>query len=470
MVNERDIEKRDDRVQDDRVPLISQDETRKENNFMVYLSTFVAVCGSFSFGTGVGYSSPTEASIKKDLNLTIAQYSLFGSILTFGAMIGAVASGPMSDFFGRKGALRISSAFCIGGWLAIYLAQGPVPLDAGRLATGYGMGVFSYVVPVFIAEIAPRQLRGLLTAANQLLIATGTSVSFVIGTLLHWRTMALIGLIPCAVLLVGLFFIPESPRWLAKIGNQVEFDLALQKLRGKDVNVSEAADEIKEYIETLEELPKARLIDLFQRRYLRSVIIGVGLMIFQQFGGINGICFYATSIFASAGFSADIGNIIYAILQVVVTTLNALFIDKAGRKPLLLVSATGMALGCLLAAASFYIKTYQIALAAAPALAVTGILLYIVGYSLGMGAVPWVIMSEIFSIDVKRTAGGLVTLVNWAGAWAVSYTFNFLFTWSCYGTFLLYAAVNVACILFVIKLVPETKRQTLEQIQAGITH
>ncbi|KAJ0946391.1 putative major facilitator, sugar transporter, major facilitator superfamily [Helianthus annuus] len=461
---------KENKGQDSRAPLIAQDGRRKENNYMVYLSTFVAVCGSFSFGTGVGYSSPSEAGIKKDLNLTIAQYSLFGSILTFGAMIGAVASGPMADFFGRKGAMRISSIFCIGGWLAIYLAQGPVPLDTGRLATGYGMGVFSYVVPVFIAEIAPKQLRGLLTAANQLLIIAGVSVSFVIGTLLHWRTMALAGLIPCVVLLVGLSLIPESPRWLAKIGKQAEFDFALRKLRGTDVDVSEEAAEIKDYIETLDKLPKARLFDLFQTRYLKSVIIGVGLMIFQQFGGINGICFYASSIFASAGFAADIGTITYAVLQVVVTTLNALFIDKAGRKPLLLVSVTGMALGCLLAAASFYMKTYQIALAAAPALAVTGILLYIAGFSLGMGAVPWVIMSEIFPINIKGTAGGLVTLVNWAGAWAVSYTFNFLLTWSSYGTFLLYAAVNVACIVFVINLVPETKGRTLEEIQAAINH
>ncbi|KAJ0610315.1 putative major facilitator, sugar transporter, major facilitator superfamily [Helianthus annuus] len=461
---------KENKGQDGRAPLIGQDGRRKENNYMVYLSTFVAVCGSFSFGTGVGYSSPSEAGIKKDLNLTIAQYSLFGSILTFGAMIGAVASGPMADFFGRKGAMRISSIFCIGGWLAIYLAQGPVPLDTGRLATGYGMGVFSYVVPVFIAEIAPKQLRGLLTAANQLLIIAGVSVSFVIGTLLHWRTMALAGLIPCVVLLVGLSLIPESPRWLAKIGKQAEFDFALRKLRGTDVDVSEEAAEIKDYIETLDKLPKARLFDLFQTRYLKSVIIGVGLMIFQQFGGINGICFYASSIFASAGFAADIGTITYAVLQVVVTTLNALFIDKAGRKPLLLVSVTGMALGCLLAAASFYMKTYQIALAAAPALAVTGILLYIAGFSLGMGAVPWVIMSEIFPINIKGTAGGLVTLVNWAGAWAVSYTFNFLLTWSSYGTFLLYAAVNVACIVFVINLVPETKGKTLEEIQAAINH
>ncbi|GJZ08262.1 sugar transporter ERD6-like protein 7 [Tanacetum coccineum] len=193
MVTNKDMEKTEDRGQDYRAPLIPKDERRKENNSVVYLSTFVAVCGSYSYGTGIGYSSPSEAAIKKDLNLTISQYSLFGSILTLGAMIGAVASGPMADYFGRKGALRISSIFCIGGWLAIYLSQGPVPLDTGRLATGFGMGIYSYVVPVFIAEISPKQLRGLLTAANQLLIVTGVSISFIIGTQLHWRTLALSG-------------------------------------------------------------------------------------------------------------------------------------------------------------------------------------------------------------------------------------------------------------------------------------
>ncbi|KAK2990542.1 hypothetical protein RJ640_019822 [Escallonia rubra] len=122
--------------------------------------------------------------------------------------------------------------------------------------------------------------------------------------------------------------------------------------------------------------------------------IGVGLMVFQQFGGISGICFYVSSIFESVGFPSNFGTIVYACLQVVITALGALLIDRAGRKPLLLISASGLVLGCLLTAVSFYLKTYEIALKAAPALAVTGILLYIGSFSAGMGAVPWVVMSE----------------------------------------------------------------------------
>ncbi|XP_021279495.1 sugar transporter ERD6-like 7 [Herrania umbratica] len=445
------------------------DQTSSKANFwMVYVSTFVAVCGSFEFGSCAGYSSPTQTAIREDLSLTIAEYSVFGSILTFGAMIGAITSGPIADFIGRKGAMRTATGFCVAGWLAIYFAKGALALDIGRLATGYGMGVFSYVVPVFIAEIAPKNLRGALTTINQLMICCGVSVAFIIGTVLTWRTLALTGLIPCAILLFGLFFIPESPRWLAKIGREKEFEAALQDLRGKDADISKEAADIRDYIETLQRLQKAKMLDLFQQRYLRSVIIGVGLMVFQQFGGINGICFYVSNIFESAGFSASVGTIIYAILQVVITGLNATVIDKAGRKPLLLVSSAGLVLGCILSGISFYLKDHNLALNSVPILAVTGILMYIGSFSAGMGAVPWVVMSEIFPINIKGVAGSLATLVNWFGAWAVSYTFNFLMSWSSYGTFILYAAINALAILFVVTVVPETKGKTLEQIQAAI--
>lgn len=463
---------RESLLQDENSPADGEYEPSQKSSqghhWMVYFSTFVSVCGSFEFGSCAGYSSPTQSAIREDLDLSLAEYSVFGSILTFGAMIGAITSGPIADFIGRKGAMRMSAVLCIAGWFCIYFAEGALALDIGRLATGYGMGVFSYVVPVFIAEIAPKDLRGALTTINQFMICAGVSVAFIVGTVITWRNLALTGLIPCVVLLLGLFLIPESPRWLAKTGREKEFESALQKLRGKDADISQEATEIQDYIATLEKLPKPKFLELFQRRYLRSVIIGVGLMVCQQFGGINGICFYTGDIFETAGFSSSIGTITYACLQVVVTGIGAAFIDKAGRKPLLLVSATGLVLGCGLAAIAFYMKVHELSLQAVPILAVTGILLYIGAFSIGMGAVPWVVMSEIFPINIKGRAGSLATLVNWFGAWLCSYTFNFLMTWSSYGTFILYGVVNALAILFVIMVVPETKGRTLEQIQAAI--
>ncbi|KAG2693574.1 hypothetical protein I3760_08G102700 [Carya illinoinensis] len=446
----------------------SSQKSSQGHHWMIYFSTFVAVCGSYEFGACAGYSSPTQSAIREDLSLSLAEYSVFGSILTFGAMIGAITSGPIADFVGRKGAMRVSAAVGTAGWLAIYFAEGALALDIGRLATGYGMGLFSYVVPVFIAEIAPKDLRGALTTINQFMICAAVSVSFIIGTVLTWRALALTGLIPIVVLLLGLFLIPESPRWLVKTRREKEFEAALQKLRGKDVDISQEAAEIQDYIVTLELLPKPTFLELFQKRYSRSVIIGVGLMVCQQFGGINGICFYTGEIFETAGFSSSIGTITYACLQVVVTGLGAAFIDRAGRKPLLLVSASGLVLGCILTAIAFYMKAHELALQAVPILAVTGILLYIGSFSIGMGAVPWVVMSEIFPINIKGRGGSLATLVNWFGAWLCSYTFNFLMSWSSYGTFILYAAINALAIVFVVTVVPETKGRTLEQIQAAI--
>ncbi|KAL9271827.1 Sugar transporter ERD6-like 7-like protein [Drosera capensis] len=427
---------------------------RRRQPWMVYLSTIVAVCGSYEFGACAGYSSPTQSAITEDLSLSTAEYSVFGSILTFGAMIGAITSGVIADHIGRKGAMRVYAVFCAAGWLSIYFAEGIVALDIGRLAGGYGMGAFSYVVPIYIAEIAPMELRGALTSLNQVMICAGVSVAYIIGIVLSWRALALTGLIPCAILLVGLFFIPESPRWLLKRGHHKEFEVALQKLRGKDVDVTRESEEIQNYIEELQQLPKAH--------------IGIGLMVIQQFGGINGVCFYTASIFKSAGFSTNIGTISYACIQVVVTVFGATLIDKAGRKPLLLVSGVGLVLGCSLAALSFYFKAHDIATKASPALAVAGILVYIAAFSVGMGAVPWVVMSEVFPINIKGIAGSLATLVNWFGAWAVSYTFNFLMSWSSYGTFILYAAINALAIVFVVYVVPETKGRSLEEIQATI--
>ncbi|WCJ23599.1 Major facilitator superfamily protein [Euphorbia peplus] len=433
---------------------------------MVLLSSIVAICGSFQFGICVGYSAPTQAAIMESLNLTTAQYSMFGSILTIGAMLGAITSGPITDYFGRKGAMRFSSVICISGWLAVFFSKNYLWLDVGRVLTGFGIGVFSFVVPVFIAEIAPKNLRGRLTTLNQLMIVIGGSASFLIGSVISWRALALTAISPCILLLAGLFFVPESPRWLMKVGREKEFLTSLQKLRGEGADVTHEAAEIKDNIQTLGAEPETRFLDLFQRQYIRFVFVGVALMIFQQFVGINGIQFYVSETFVSAGLSSGtMGTIAYALVQVPITIFGALLLDKSGRKPLIMVSAAGTFLGSFLTGVSFFLKANSLLPGLVPIMAVSGVLIYIAGFSMGMGAVPWLIMSEIFPINIKGVAGSLVTLVNWVGAWLVSYTFNFLMGWSSSGTFFLYSGFSLLSILFVAKFVPETKGKTLEEIQ-----
>ncbi|KAG9143022.1 hypothetical protein Leryth_006281 [Lithospermum erythrorhizon] len=435
---------------------------------MVLLSTFVAVCGSFEFGFCVGYSAPTQFAIRNELDLSLAEFSMFGSIITIGAMVGAVSSGSIADFVGRKGAMRMSACFCTIGWLAVYFSMAAWTLDVGRFFTGYGIGILSYVVPVFIAEIAPQNLRGGLTTINQLLIVCGASASYLVGIVVTWRTLSLIGVIPCVFLLVGLVCIPESPRWLAKVGLSKEFQAELRKLRGKDADITQEAAEIQAYVDTLQSLPKAKFMDLFGSKYIRSVIIGVGLMALQQLVGINGINFYATEIFVAAGLSGNEGTIAYAIIQLPITVVGATLMDKSGRRALIMVAASGIFLGCFLTGGSFFLKEHGLLLEWVPLIAISGVLIYISSFSIGMGGVPWVIMSEIFPIHVKGVAGSFVVLVNWLCAWIVSFTFNFLLTWSSTSTFSIFAGFSIVTILFVAKVVPETKGKTLEQIQVLI--
>jgi SP family sugar porter-like MFS transporter len=275
--------------------------------------------------------------------------------------------------------MRLSAAFCITGWLVVYFAEGSLSLDSGRFSTGYGIGVFSFVVPVYIAEIAPKNLRGGLTTLNQLMIVCGASNAFLLGTVTTWRTLALTGIVPCIVLLAGLFFVPESPRWLAKVGREKQFLSALQMLRGKEADVSAEAAEIQVYIENLHSLPSARLLDLFQSKYIRSITIGVGLMVFQQFGGINGVGFYASETFASAGPSTGkIGTIVYACVQVPITLLGAILMDRSGRRPLIMVSALGMFLGSFMTGSSFLMKLHSFFPEFIPILTVSGVLVIII--------------------------------------------------------------------------------------------
>lgn len=405
----------------------------------------------------------------RDLHLSLAEYSAFGSILTIGAMLGAILSGSIADRVGRRCAMAISDIFCILGYLFIIFSKNFWWLDLGRLLIGCGIGLLSYVVPVYISEITPKNLRGGFATVNQLMICCGASLAYALGTFITWRTLAIIGVTPCLLQLVGLLLIPESPRWLARIRHPGAFEAALQKLRGKETDIFQEAAEIKDFTEKLQHLPQSKMLDLFQKDYIHAVTVGVGLMILQQFGGVNAICFYASEIFVSAGFaSGNTGMLAMVAVQIPMTALGVLLMDKAGRRPLLMVSAAGTCLGCLLVGVSFLSKERHWVKDLNIALALAGILVFTGSFSLGMGGIPWVIMSEIFPINMKGSAGSLVTLVSWLGSWIVSYAFNFLLMWSSYGTFFLFTSICGLTVVFVERLVPETKGRTLEEIQASM--
>ncbi|KAG2695446.1 hypothetical protein I3760_07G012800 [Carya illinoinensis] len=378
---------------------------------VLFVCTFAAACAAFTGGCLVSYTSPAESGIIADLSLTVTEYSFFGSIMTAGAMIGAVISGRMTDFIGRRLTLWILDIFYIVGWLAIIFAEGAWLLDLGRLSLGIGFGLTCYVGPVYLAEIIPKDIRGLLMSISQSMTGYGASLTFVIGSFVTWRSLAIIGCIPSLLLLLALFFIPESPRWL----------------------------------------------------------VGVGLMVVQASGGLYGFMFYMSEIFDSAGISSTLGFILVAVLQIPLIVLSAALIDKFGRRTLLMASATGQCLGCLLTGLSYFLQELDWWKEASPILALIGVLVYMGSYAFGMGGIPWIVVSEIFPINVKGSAGTLCNLVSSFCSWVVSYTFNYSFSWSPAGTFFIYAGICGFGVVFIAKLVPETKGRTLEEIHASLT-
>ncbi|WZZ61348.1 hypothetical protein YC2023_061455 [Brassica napus] len=447
--------------------------------FVLLLTTLTALWGTFSYGTAAGFTSPAQTGMMEGLNLSLAEFSFFGSVLTIGGLVGAALSGRFADLFGRRGAT----------W----------SLDIGRFLLGVASGVTSYVVPVYIVEIAPKRIRGAFSAVSMLVMCASMAFSFLVGSVISWQNLALFidtscaGTVPCVLEFAGLFFIPESPRWLSRNGRVKESEVALQRLRGNSTDITKEAAEIKKYMENLQESKEDGFLELFKPRYSRAVIVGIGLLVLQQLGGLSGYTFYMSSIFNKAeennlqfnyftGFPNNVGVTIATVVQATMSVFGLIIVDKFGRRPLLMVLAdfkslllngpsvaTGMmCLGSFITGLSFLFQSYALLENYTSISTLIGVLVFLTSMTIGMGGIPWVIVSEMTPMNIKGSSGTLCNITSWSSNWFVSYTFNFLFQWSSSGVFFLYSTISGMGILFVMKMVPETRGRSLEEIQADV--
>uniref|UniRef100_A0A8C5DZ20 Solute carrier family 2, facilitated glucose transporter member 8 n=1 Tax=Gouania willdenowi TaxID=441366 RepID=A0A8C5DZ20_GOUWI len=440
-------------------------------NSKLYLATFVSVLGPLSFGFVLGYSSPAIPDLTTiddpHLRLNDDQASWFGSIVTLGAMVGGLLAGWMVERIGRKLSLMFSSLPFVFGFTIIIAARSVWMLYLGRALTGFASGIASLVVPLYISEMAHERVRGTLGSCVQLMVVLGIMGVYLAGLFLDWRWLAICSSIPPTLLLVCMCFMPETPRFLLSRGKQREAEEVLRYLRGPDAPVEYECDRIKEAFD--EECSSFQMSDLKEAHVYKPLAIGILLMIFQQMSGINTIMFYAENIFEQAHFKeSDLASLIVGVIQVVFTAVAALIMDKAGRKILLIISGVAMAISTTAMGVYFYlVSTPEGGVHTDMSwLALASVAVFIAGFALGWGPVPWLIMSEIFPVKVRGVGSSLCVLTNWSLAFIVTKTFqDMMKSLTRAGTFWLFACMCILNVIFTMVFVPETKGKTLEQIE-----
>ncbi|KAF3695332.1 Solute carrier family 2, facilitated glucose transporter member 8 Glucose transporter type 8 [Channa argus] len=460
----------------------------KVKNRNLYLATLASVLGPMSFGFVLGYSSPAIPELTKiadpRLRLDDVQGSWFGSIVTLGAAAGGLLGGWMVDKIGRKLSLMFCSLPFVFGFTVIIAAQNVWMLYIGRALTGLASGVTSLVVPLYISEMAHERVRGTLGSCVQLMVVLGILGAYVGGLLVDWRWLAICGSIPPALLLVSMCFMPETPRFLLSKGKRHEAEAALRFLRGPDAPIEWERSRIESAFD--EQGSSFQMSDLKDPGIYKPLVIGIMLMIFQQMSGINAIMFYAESIFEQAHFKeSDLASVIVGLIQVFFTAVAALIMDKAGRKVLLIISGVAMAISTNAFGVYFFLISkmhsptslslmldVQMEAGEEPHtdlswLALASMAIFITGFALGWGPIPWLVMSEIFPVKVRGFASAVCVLTNWTMAFVITKSFqdmmNFL---SSAGTFWLFSAVCTLGVIFTMACIPETKGKTLEQIEA----
>ncbi len=430
----------------------------------------IAAIGGFLFGYDTGVIGGAMLFMQKDLGLkTHGMQQLTVAILLLGAVTGALIAGWSADRFSRRRTKIVSGCVYVTGALGCAFAQTYWQILAGRFWLGLAVGTASFVSPMYIAELVPPRIRGGVVSFNQLMITLGILVAYIVdwgfaGFSHNWRWMFGVGVVPGAALAIGMTFMPFSPRWLVEKGRRDDARRVLRRYRDSDDDVERELREIEDVAES-----EASVRDLLKKGVRRMLVVGVGLAIFQQIVGINTVIYYAPTILKFAG-QHDTGALTQSVYigctNVFFTIVAILLLDRLGRR-FFLIGGTTILTVALVGLGLFFASGGV--RGAAPWLALACLLVYIMGFAVGLGPVFWLMISEIFPIQMRGPAMAVCTMFNWGLNFAISYTFLTLTdAITKQGAFWLYAFFGACALVFFVTLVPETKDRSLEQIQSDL--
>jgi SP family galactose:H+ symporter-like MFS transporter len=448
-------------------------KNNRNKNLVVLIATIAATGGLlFGFDTGVISGAQNFLQDPGGWGISDDQLEWVTTAVLIGAVLGAALSGRVSDILGRKKVIIAASVIFALGALATGAAPNISLLVTGRIIIGLAIGIASFSVPMYISEISPTRKRGALVTMNQLMITIGILVSYISDYLIandanpfSWRWMFYIGLIPALILFIGMFFVPETPRWLIGRGREEEGRKVLNKVEEPDL-VEEAIRKIKADI--ARESESAGYREVFKPWLRTALFIAVGIMFFQQFTGINTIIYYSPKIFKMAGIESNTLTILPSILlgtvNVLFTVVSIMLLDKLGRRPLYFIGLIGMIAGLVGVGLSFFFE--ESLGSSLKYFTVASMFIYIIFFAVSLGPLGWLIISEVFPLKVRGVGMSLGSLSNWLFNGIVAFTFlKLVNALSPAGAFWLYAALGILGIIWGRRFIPETKGITLEKIE-----
>ncbi len=438
----------------------------------VVFATAVTAIGGFLFGYDTAVINGAISYLRAHLNLDARQEGTAAASAILGCIPGAMCAGPLSDRFGRRKMLFLCAfLYAVSGVLSA-LPRTFAQFLAARFLTGLGIGASSMICPVYIAEIAPERSRGRLGSLFQLGIVTGIFLTLFINKVVQgmgdeawnaaygWRWMLGLEAIPAVVFLGLLCNVPESPRWLAQRGFATEARSILEKVGGTDHAARQLAS-----IQAVAKLDQGTFSELFTGFYRRPLLIAVLIMAFSQFCGINAIIYYSTRIFASAGSMSDAAftsSVWVGLVNLLFTGVAIALVDKAGRKPLLLVGTGVQVVSLGLVGWLFHRHLGGLPLLLA-------VVAFIAAFAMALGPVGWILCAEIFPTKVRGPAMSVASFTVWISCYLVAQTFPVLNDSAYIGpaiTFWIYSAISLLAFVTVLFMVPETKGRSLEEIGA----